>query len=257
MRFFSNCLIAIAVLVPTADGAAQPTPSAQAAKTAQPAQASQPSKPTPKTELQYGTKKLELPFGETTEVKGKLPAGLAGLWLVSENHALPGGKFFPVLQLYQIATAEDGALRVNWLVLELPADVKAKLAQAQKSQQEWSPSAEDVKRIAEALQSRVPGPDPKLRGRHVLSEAKEFAANVKGAAEAKKATFAIQSLFQPTDRPPYGQSYYVENVSTGELRGQLTMGAIPEGYMSVPLPIGTKGTFRWIRLSQPPEAKQN
>jgi hypothetical protein len=205
--------------------------------------------------VEFGSGKVDLPRGETTEVKGKIPVNLAGLWLVEETHDLPGKgeekRRYPVLQLYQVAAEGDGGLRLNLVAFTPPPAVDEKLAQARAAQKGWQASADDLKAIVGSLRADPPRGNPQLRGMHLVSAAAEFAPAAKSAPESKGASFAVQSLFQPDGRPTYGQSYYFTKTSKDELSGTFTMGAVVQGVRSVPIPIGTTGKFRWIRLDLP------
>lgn len=209
--------------------------------------------PTPKVEL--GTRKFELPAGETTETQGKIPVDLVGYWLVAEEHVLPDrGKekrFYPSLQLYRIDRSSSGALEVHWFAYQPPEAVQAKLKKAQAEQATWTPTAADVAEIAKDVAAHPPVVDTTLRGAHKLTAAAELDAETKKSPAGADAKFAIRSLFQPERRPAFGQSYFVKKIDKDELDGWLTMGAVPSNAKGVPLPIGTKGTFRWIRLALP------
>jgi hypothetical protein len=202
----------------------------------------------PTAEVEFGTKVLNLPFGETTEVKGKIGYDLVGFWLVSENHDLKAGKFYPLLQFYRVDKDGKGALRVNLVEWPLPASVAAALKQAQQKQEKWSPTEGDVQAIAKQLEASPPAIDPKRRGKHLVSVAKEYDSRTRASKPSEGSSFAIQSLFQPLDKPPYGESYYVKKTTANEISGDFTMGSVPQGALGMPLPIGTSGTFRWLRL---------
>lgn len=206
----------------------------------------QEAKPTAKVE--FGTKALDLPFGETTEVKGKIAYDLAGFWLVSENHDLKAEKFYPLVQFYRVDKDEKGNLRVHLVEWPLPSSVAAALKQAQQKQEKWSPSEADLQAINKQLETTPPAIDAKRRGMHLVSVAKEYDARTQASKPSAGSSFAIQSLFQPSDKPAYGESYYVKKTSANEISGDFTMGAVPQGAMGIPMPIGTSGTFRWLRL---------
>jgi hypothetical protein len=208
--------------------------------------AAQETAPTKKAE--FGTKALNLPFGETTEVKGKIDYDLAGLWLVSENHDLKAGKMYPLIQLYRISKDDKGSLQVNLIDWALPDPVAAALKQAQQKQEKWVPSESDLQAIARKLETDPPAIDPRRRARHIVSLAKDLDSSSRAAKASAGSIFAIQSLFQPAAKPPYGQSYYVKKVSENEISGDFTMGSVPESPIGFPLPVGTTGTFRWLRV---------
>lgn len=202
----------------------------------------------PKSEVEFGTRRLDLPFGETTEVYGKIPIDLRGVWLVSENHAMSGGKTYPTVQLYRIDLDQEKHLRINLLTWQPPQPVQEKLMQAQTAQQSWSPSQEDLAAIKLEVAKSVPPADPKRRGKHIVTASADYKPEMKATKQSAGSTFAIQSLFQPSDRPPYGESYYMKTASAEEMNGALTLGAVPQGAKGVPLPVGTTGTVRWIRV---------
>lgn len=243
-----------AVAAPAAGQQAAPaTPAAPPVAAATPPMA---QKTLGKAEVDFGTKKLKLPFGESTEVNGKFDAALAGTWLVSENHKLPGGPIYPVLQLYRIDVGADGKLAVHWFALDPPAETRAALLEAQRKQREWWPSESDVAAVRAALAKSPAATDPKLRAKHVVSFPPSLPAYVADQPEAKGAKVVVQSLFQPVDRPTYGQSYFVDETSAEQLSGKLTMGAVPQALEAIPIPVGTRGSFRWIRIS-PTLVKKN
>jgi len=250
-------LAALSLWAVAAPAAAQQT-AATAPATTPVAVASPPTGGTPaaKAEVEFGTKKLNLPFGESTEVNGKFDAALAGTWLVSENHTLPGGPIYPVLQLYRIDVSADGKPAVHWFALDPPAETKAGLLEAQRKQREWWPAEGDVAAIRAAVAKNPPTTDPKLRAKHVVSTPPDLPTFIKDQPEAKGAKVVVQSLFQPVDRPTYGHSYFVDEVSAERLSGKLTMGAVPQALEAIPIPVGTRGSFRWIRLS-PTLVKKN
>lgn len=208
--------------------------------------------------VEFGSGKVDLPAGETTEVKGQIPVDLTGLWLVSENHELPARvktddkRFYPSVQVYRISKAEDGALVVNWIEYTPPEAVRAKLGEAQRGQKPWTVADEDVAAIVAQVAAAPPAIDPRRRGMHVVSTPAEFLPKVKESPESKGARFAVQSLFQPDDRPIWGQSYYFREVGEKKMSGTMTMGAVPQNVSGAPMPIGTRGEFVWIRLDTPP-----
>lgn len=209
----------------------------------------------PGTQVEFGTKGgVEIPLGDSTEVRGKIPQDLTGTWLVVEEHKLPIGpdKIFATLQLYAVAKGADGSPVVYWYPFAPPAEVAADLKTAQAAQKPWAPNDAQIAAIIAALRAKPARADRDQRARHIVSQPDKLDELSAKAPVSQGAKFAVQSLIQLADRPLFGQSYFIKKTGKDELGGDMTMGAVPQNAKGVPLPIGTTGTFRWIRLDLPP-----
>jgi hypothetical protein len=141
---------------------------------------------------------------------------------------------------------------VNWVEFTAPESVRAKMGEAQRAQKSWTVADEDVAAIVAQVTATPPAIDPQRRGMHVVSTPAEFEPKVKESPESKGARFAVQSLFQPDDRPIWGQSFYFREAGERKMSGTMTMGAVLQNVRGAPMPLGTRGEFVWIRLDPPP-----
>jgi hypothetical protein len=245
-----------------------------------------------KPEVEFGTKRKELPLGESTEVKGKVPAGLPGIWLIVEDYsfskghsAVPrkghssdpgkggnsdpgkGGGYYPGACVYQIREA-DGKLSVNRLDDKVLEGVQPQINKARTDHQQWTPNKEQIAAIQQAVNKMVaePGQSPEQanlwratkpgdRVLHQVLGRDAFTKSMTVNPESKNAVAALSSAFQPKDAALYGVSYYIRTIKKEEITGAAHFGALTMNAAGAPLPIALSGEFRMIRLQEPMPAK--
>jgi hypothetical protein len=85
---------------------------------------------------------------ETTVVDGRIPDALVGRWLVVERNRLKTGVLQPFALLWEIRRGADGP-ELTLLRRRLPEVVRRQLVAAGSAGRAWTPSEEDLRRIAE------------------------------------------------------------------------------------------------------------
>jgi len=229
MRTFQALLVALLLATPLARG---DEGSGQAPPTTVP-----PSAPAPTTPQQI------------TEVKGSVPPGLVGRWLVVGWVGLPESRTQTTTAVWEIAGSGDTlTLTERWV--ELPEAQQKAMTSAIQATQPWRPTPEDVAAV-QAAWDTLPARDPRLATvKNELVGRGSFKAAGLGDDERSQTLWVVQQTqaFLPSAQPTIKQAnvFSADKAVDGGWAGayQTTILAVAP----FPIPINLKGTFQAYRL---------
>jgi hypothetical protein len=191
------------------------------------------------------------PPEQHTTVRGTMPEGIVGRWLVVGWVELPNGKVSASVPALWEITRDGGQPVLTVRFAQLPPDLQKKVNDKTNTGQRWEPSPEEVAQVAAAWDTLAPI-DPRLHTVENEIVARDgFDDAFKSDSMSKDAIWAVRQveLFDPSAAPtikeinvysvlePRGAGFYGNYVAA-------TIAAAP-----LPVPITLRGHFQLYRLS--------
>jgi hypothetical protein len=202
------------------------------------------------------------PPTSATEVLGTPSLDLRGVWLVVSHGNIAPGRVRNTIEMYDIES-DDGGLKVDLVLRELPKPWKDALEVANKQLEEWSPSKEQVAELARTL-DQLPPIDPKRYTRHaakVVAPDHYADAEIEGAlpTDGSLVALKIQHAFRPraaNENEAQLMSddalFVVSKAEPTQLEGDHVRMMLAAGFL--PIPVKLQGPFVMYRLRGPGEA---